>query len=303
MLYEYGLEPEVLSNWQSFRYFYEKFGVEHGRIISRFPKKWTRMVYEACSKCAEVERKKIEEGLANIKTKLLSSNREYNDTIPWLDNAEAQHQLRPFHAIIAGSNPRKRPEVLISEELAEKDTPLWTTSRECIVPRNAAEMASCVRPLLQACSEILFVDPHFSPTASRYLHTFEQFVLAVIGNTKIRRIEYHLQDSEDKPSKEFFEQKCEKLTRLLPKGMDVSFIRWKQVEGKEDLHPRYILTDIGGVRIEHGLDEGEEGETTDISLLDYPVYSKRWKDFQRDSSPYEYVDEVNICGKLEQIHT
>jgi hypothetical protein len=254
------------------------------------------MVYEACSRCADVERKKIEEGLVNIKSKLIASNREYNQTMVWLENAETQHLLQPFHAIIAGSNPRARPEVLIADALDENN-PLWKVNREVCISRNATQLALCLKPLFQACSEVLFVDPHFNPAKHKYLNAFRQFFLAMDGNPKIRRIEYHLEESEEKPSKEFFEEKCqENLPDLLNKGIEITLVRWRKIEGKEDLHPRYILTDIGGVRIEHGLDEGDEGETTDVSLLEHSLYSKRWTDFQRATSPYEYVDEVKVCG-------
>jgi hypothetical protein len=50
------------------------------------------------------------------------------------------------------------------------------------------------------------------------------------------------------------------------------------------------------VRIERGLDEGEEGETTDISLLDETLYRQRWKDFQKATAAFEFVDEVVVKG-------
>jgi hypothetical protein len=298
MLHEFAVEPDVLSNWGSFRYFADQFGVQHGRMISRFPKKWKRMVYNACSRCGEIERKRIEEGLENISSKLLRTNRYYDADIPWLSNAEAQNLVKPFHAIIAVSNPREVPEVLIAENITGA-TVLWNVKRETCVFRNAIEMAQCVKPLFQACSEVLFIDPHFNPSKPEYLNTFQQFFLAMDGNARIRRIEYHLKESDERPSREYFEEKCQRnLPDLFPRGVEVIFIRWREMEGGETLHPRYILTDIGGVRIEHGLDEGEEGETTDISLLDLSLYSQRWRDFQQETSPYEYVDEVKIVGNM-----
>lgn len=51
--------------------------------------------------------------------------------------------------------------------------------------------------------------------------------------------------------------------------------------------------------MEHGLDQGEEGETADISLLDYTLYAQRWKDFQRETPAYKYLDEVRVLGKRE----
>jgi hypothetical protein len=47
MFYEYALKPSLLNNWKDFRYFTEKFGIAQGRLISRYPKRWKRMVYES----------------------------------------------------------------------------------------------------------------------------------------------------------------------------------------------------------------------------------------------------------------
>jgi hypothetical protein len=41
------LKPSLLNNWKDFRYFTEKFGIAQGRLISRYPKRWKRMVYES----------------------------------------------------------------------------------------------------------------------------------------------------------------------------------------------------------------------------------------------------------------
>jgi hypothetical protein len=67
----YCLEPSLLNNWKDFRYFTEKFGASQGRLISRYPKRWKKLVYDSLSNCGEVERKRIEEGLQRIDDRLI----------------------------------------------------------------------------------------------------------------------------------------------------------------------------------------------------------------------------------------
>lgn len=296
MLHEYALDPLVLSNWHSFRYFYEKFGVAHGRLISRFPKKWKKMVYEACGGCGDIERKRIEEKLRDIDAKLLTTGRSYDSNFAWLNNAEVQHRLQPFHAIIANENPRQVNEILIAHDIDENML-LWKVSREIPVPRKAADLAKCLATLLQNSTEILFVDPHFRPYEGRYKNALRHFIeVACANNSNFKRIEYHLEENPDATA-EFFERECcDKIPAIVPHGIEIIFIRWKQRDGGESLHPRYVLTDRGGVRIEHGLDEGNEGETTDISLLDEALYRQRWADFQKATAAFEFVDEVVVKG-------
>ena len=73
-----------------------------------------------------------------------------------------------------------------------------------------------------------------------------------------------------------FKSETAKITPFVQqRRLEMTLVHWRKdrnTEG-ETLHPRYILTDRGGIRIEHGLDEGEYGETTDISLLDRTLYS------------------------------
>ena len=62
MIYEFAVDPSAVNNWQRFRYIYDQCGVEHGRLISRFPHKWRKMVIAACVS-EGVERIKIVERL------------------------------------------------------------------------------------------------------------------------------------------------------------------------------------------------------------------------------------------------
>lgn len=80
MLHEFALDPEVISDWKSFRYFVDSYGVSEGRLISHFPKRWKRLVYDAVAKNkpTEMERKRIEERLINIDDRLLKQSRGYD---------------------------------------------------------------------------------------------------------------------------------------------------------------------------------------------------------------------------------
>jgi len=163
MIHEFALEPTAISNWKDFRYFYDNFGIEHGRLISCFPRKWLKMVYEACNECSDMEKKRIEEKLKSMKgNKLFSFERPYNDNPKntWLKNAEEQHLNRPFRAIVSSDNPRNHSEVLIAGDIDES-TPLWSVKRGQKVPRTEADLSRCASMLLAISEEVLFVDPHF----------------------------------------------------------------------------------------------------------------------------------------------
>jgi hypothetical protein len=117
------------------------------------------------------------------------------------------------------------------------------------------------------------------------------------------RLELHVRrkyecgvDPEDTLKK--FQNLChEKLAPLIPQDSSMKVYIWDQKYGGDKLHPRYVLTEFGGIRFEVGLDEGRKGETTDVSLLDHSLYEERWRDYQKETAAFDLVDEITIEGK------
>jgi hypothetical protein len=299
MLHEYALDPTALANWQSFRYLFENFGVTKGRIIAQYPKVWKRMVYDACAGCRDIERTKIVQRLAEIDDKLFRTSAPFDPELSWLANAEASHNA--FRAVISPDNPRRHEKVLTTDDISEFE-PLWKVEREISVPRTAQALANCVSKLLEHAREVLFVDPHFDPTKSRYRNTLKAFLEIIPEPGKLKRIEYHV--SNRLLTGNFTDSLKEQLPRILSKDITITFIRWLEADDGDSLHPRYILTDRGGIRIEHGLDEELNGPTTDVSLLDTDLFKNRWDDYQKYPAAYfnkekkkptfQYVDEFEL---------
>lgn len=292
MIYEYALGPEVLNSWQNFRIFLVHFGIENGRLISRFPKHWKRMVYEACIDCKEIEKKKIEEKLKGIDNLLYKSGRDYDANNTWLNNAITSHNSRPFKTIISTNNPANLTFVVKSEDADFDQDPL-KISKGIVIQRTAHEISKCSEGLIRLSKEVIFVDQHFGPENIRHRKVLEE-LLSKVDKSKISRIEYHLQQ---KSTKTFFDTECQsKLSRIIPEGLKLHLIRWANFPKSETLHPRYILTEIGGLRVEQGLDEGGLNDTTDIAILGINIYEKRWLEYQKSSSPFKFEDEIIIEG-------
>ena len=299
MINEYAVEPNVMSTWTDFRFIFDRFGIEHGRLISKYPKKWKRFVYDESHGCGDIERKKIEERLAQIDIKLFDQSRPYDGTKPWLQNAENNHHSNPFRAIVATQNPRNQYHILQPDDL-DDGCVLWHVAREKRIQRTAAALAACAAPIISQSQEILFVDPHFGPELPRYCATFNEF-LRVIHSVCLFpiRIEYHL---KEKSNYAFFSSECSRrLPPLLTRGVEVRFVRWREKTNGEKFHARYLLTEKAGIRFETGLDEGGIGETTDVTLLDVGLHQQCWNQYQDAFSTnltgsFEYVDEVIVIG-------
>jgi hypothetical protein len=273
MIHEYALEPDLAANWgnrESFRYFYDKFGLGQPRIVSRYPKKWRQLVWNAFGSTNDMERKRLEELLTRLTERMVKRRgAQYDLSLAWLDKALHEHERVPFHAIVARNNPTGSPEVLKEEQIGESPLSLWDVPRGLSVSRQADAMASAVASVLSRCQSAIFIDPHFGPENARHRRPLEKFLLALTdgraGNA-IHRMEVH---TSAKAAVDFFQRECpQKLPDCIPKGLKVRIVRWKELESGGDLHNRYILTDLGGVIFPAGLDDTQSAAMDDVTLRD-----------------------------------
>ena len=297
MLFEYALDPRLLNNWANFRYYYESFGVSEGRLISRYPKHWERLVYESLDGCGEIERKKIVERLAEIKSRLMNAGRPYDADKDWLLNAEISHSFREFRAIIASANPRKRDFVLDGHALDSHD-PRWKSETRLPLPRQGRELAKALTLLLQISRNLVLVDRHFTPTQPRFRNTLQALVTASrkVTGAYPDRIELLVSPESDFA---FFRNECvSRLSALFATTVVVHVRILAEIPGGEKLHNRYILTERGGAFLGIGLDEGEAGESDDLALMSTSQFDRRWTQYGQGAPAFSTVYEFDVVGRL-----
>ena len=93
-----------------------------------------------------------------------------------------------------------------------------------------------------------------------------------------------------KSTLDFFETSAKKMAARLPSSITVEFARWEQRDGGERIHNRYVLTDLGGVSLGVGIDEGKEGETDDLLLLPQATYALRWAQYVENNGAFKAID-------------
>jgi hypothetical protein len=312
MFYEYAVDPKCFANWDSFRLLIGQFGWKQGRLISKFPRNWKKRVHDIIQenqinnkKLTFMQHQKITDELE--KNIFIKSNQRFDSSnCDWLNNAI--HNITVFRAIIAYDNLEICDKVLIASELIPDDF-LWKVEFTDIIPSTPDELCKCVEKLLQESSEILFIDPYFfrrdkAKDRLRWLTTLEKFI-AVVNKKEDTFLQYHLEISDEeyfKPEekrKEDFQKECDKeIKKLLPYGRIITFFRWKKIDHSGDkFHARYVLTNLGGVWFDVGLDKGKSGETTNVARLEDKVWNSRFNSFKEGSKVYEFVDKVDVIGE------
>jgi hypothetical protein len=298
MIHEYALEPELVASWgnrHDFRYFVEKFGLGQPRIVSRYPRRWTRLVWQAFQSDDDLDRTRMVELLQRLGERMVH-RRDYlwDAGRAWSENARAEHGRVPFHAILARANPGNHPRVLVASEL-DDSTPLWGVPRAVTIARRAGDMAAAVAAMLRIAEVIVFVDPYFGPDKRRHRQTLEAFLRATVEGRPIDRpgrVEVNTSADEDRTgTREFFEGECQRqLPRCLPIDIRLRIGRLEQRPRGEELHNRYILTDIGGLQFGAGLGEGDDGTTDDVHLLERAQYHERWQQYASDALAFDRPD-------------
>lgn len=299
MLYEYAVEPKAIgTSWESFKYLIEKFGFDRGRLISRFPKKWTQQVIETArqSGMAEVRFKSLVDKLDKAKTQVLVPSGRHYDSVAgdWLDNAIQQHTLEPFRAIIASENRGVKDFILVAEEIVE-ETPLMIAPTEQEVGQIGKLLAEAMSPFLKYSKKILFVDPYFDLRESRYKETLQASleIIAAAGSNGVQ-CELHFRDFDDTPSTQFIASSVASwLKGKLPEGLTVRLFSWKRKKPGVKFHARFLLTERGGILVDEGFSSDDSDNKVLLKLLGFKYCQDKLATFERSSQVYELIEPIS----------
>jgi len=267
MIFEYALEPQLLSNWSRFQRVVGLFGITKGRLISRYPKRWARLVYDSVPS-GTTEKSKIEIALKRVERDLLlPRNHQWDDAIDWLTNAIAEHGRAPFQAILAGG-PHANVVVIDANDLDSTDLPpLLHAGPSRIVARDASEIGKAVRSLLLVSKKVLLVEPNFTIKSPRFQDPLAAILMAALDlQMRVRpdaEVELHLgMDKLDEyPNKQ---GALDAFLRLhVPERMNFTVVGWH----KDDIHNRYLVTDRFGISIGEGFGLPDEKSSRTVDVL------------------------------------
>ena len=295
MLYEYAVEPRAIAaDWQTCRYLSEKFGFDRGRLLALYPKKWLPLAIEAAVDLPDVQKKTVVEKLVRLKRDCsIRSGRAYDPELPdWLANAVAQQGIDPFHAIIATANPGDQDFVLHANDLDETH-PLFVVHHDCQVPRDVASLATAMSFLLKTARSVLFVDAYYDPFNVKYQNTLQACLSLVHEANPEAVCQVHHLDHQRCPPAEAIEREAHtKFRTVIPAGMTVTIYRWREKDGGEGFHARYLLTDKGGIRIDAGFSAEGNQQTTDMALMAFDLSQSRMEALARNADVFELVEPV-----------
>ena len=301
MISEYALDPNLLAQrFSEEPYFFNNaFGVE-GRILSQYPSSWKRAVWDAFAASALGRNPLARTKLEALMVKLSTSNsvrrgNSHGDIQDWLQRAQREHIDRPFRGILAGGNPADQTEIIPFDVLMEDGGhDLWCGTHSCQPLRQKASLAEAVASLLRCSRHIVFVDPYFAPQQLRFSDSISEFVRVAMDRrsvpdvprvdiitTETDRHGTPLQGADLASALVFLKDKCsERIRPKIAAEIDVYLSVYLEIAGGQEIHERYILTEIAAVKFGKGLDcELNQASTTrdDLVLLSYDVGQSLWE--------------------------
>jgi len=326
MIYEYALDPALVARWhdrKEYLFFDEKFGIATRRLVSIYPNKWQKMIWEAfrSGEHADDQNAELHLGalIGHLKENAIKRRSTFSEIPSWLDRTVKEHSERPFYAILTIRSEQLHRDIINTTQLIERGHDKWAVPGLPMTPRRASEVADLIAPVLRACKHAIFVDPYFDPAKAKFKRPFKAMIEKMFewrdGSEELT-IELHTgieryfkspyspirnAVSENLKYHELVDSCCAKLPDIVPSGIKIRLVVWKKRDNGQELHNRYVLTDFAGIILGAGLDEcsNPDSESMDnITLLPKEQRNTCWKQYDRTSPAFDYAgDPIEIMGQ------
>jgi hypothetical protein len=278
MFKEIAVDPAaVAASYLQFNHIIDRFGIPEGRLIAAFPSKWKRLVYEAANAQLKghLDLKRIEERLHKLpSTVLLSRERPGQGCAEnWIGAAIEEHRRLPFDAVVAAAAVGE-PGFLQPADVSVEH-PCFATNRQWHVRREAVSMADCCGPLWLSSNHIKLVDPHFDAGSRRFKRPFLEFMRRVKPGTIV---DVFRGDRVDAGQYVAGVQRA--LEEIAPGGVVLRLF----VRPQDPMHNRFVMSSVGGVSFQIGLDDDATGERPEdiVTVLQDDVWRREWATYSGD---------------------
>ncbi len=199
-----------------------------------------------------------------------------SNTAQWNGSFVDEHNRHPFHTILSPSTKKQTSVCQDVAWLQKLDSPFFNHHSSLRALRNANELTDTVKPLLQNAKKFIFVDPYFvnSGIEKTYKAYFDVICdcAHIRTKTKIKvTIACRLCNGKNSVTRKDLENVCAHIfSQVNTQKVEISVYAIKEISGSQEIHNRYILTEIGGVIFGHGTGESTraaQGSYEQLSLL------------------------------------
>lgn len=270
MIFEYAIDPAVLSDVNSCRTVIESFKPELGRLIADAPRRWVREANQAINsipheQCQPIMKKTIKSGLKKLLDQSLCANRTTGDWdrdgLSWVEYIANCNREYPFAAVITRDEVNEPVKTYSISNLFLNAPECWNHSLQVNIRRQAQDIANVMMPLLVIAREIHLIDMHIYPNEAKYRNV----LLEIISRCEkynfgrgVKKLVIHTSDHRQDMQTSLQRN----ILPALPEGFELVCHQWPQAIE----HDRFVITDVAGLSFGHGLDEGRRGMNEEVMV-------------------------------------
>lgn len=270
ILGEFAINPACITKPSDLKEIFNRFGFHHGAVISDFPNAWHKTVSLHASDLPEPDKSAFLDRLSRVKDSVLARVRSNSQGESWIEQARASAKDMAFYSILdTQSSEGARSYFEAMEQLD-----LTGGLREGKVTRTADSLVRSFLPLVLCSDKFTIVDPYVMPDAA-----YRKFIKALVDARRARSrstlfVDLHLEFDENADSMRDGTPQCINAFEAWARGIGSNLVMtvhlWSDM-GIGEIHPRYLLTERGGVRLDRGVrippQLNQQDHDTDVAMM------------------------------------
>lgn len=195
------------------------------------------------------------------------------------------------------------------------ETAAWTPPAPPVV-RRPRELANALAPILRSARQLRFVDPYFDAEDASFLEPMKEYLLVAqkrrsVGELLIQ-VHFAVRPKDVEQASRIQNQlatdvtlarskldACERQIKPLPQPhVTVQAFAWGMGSSGVKMHNRYVLTEVGGIAVQIGLDRNIRNtiQTDDFTVLSKEQHAVRLTEYRAESTVYRLLADRRFVG-------
>lgn len=305
MIYEYALEPALLTSWASddrdYAEFFREYGLGSPRIISSFPKRKKSMLRRYLLENGPTDAQSLAaqryiEMVQSIVEVLILRDVQY-DQASWVDDVVLENTRAPFDVILSLTEVQEQNSITPSSMYLQNS--IWECCRQLSVTRTNEEFLSKISNMIRlSVKDIVIIDPFgYQDESIRLINDIASIVVQNRLSADLPVIKIIYKKNKRERSLSAASNVKGRIAELLTdeaKSLRFEIFAVRQIGDGDVFHNRCILTENAGVISGHGFTlTGNECHTDELTLMDEEIYQKKWGQFV-DMNGFEVASEAVI---------
>lgn len=307
MIYEYAIEPKIISLWASsdrdYAEFFREYGLGTPRIISNFPKSKTSkfrsyLLRHAPENPDSLQGMRYTEMVLKIAEATAQRECQTEQDDDWRQLVAIENNRLPFDVILTNDSIDMERNITLSSMYTRNS--IWSHDKQKSVQRTNEKMLETIGNFIKLSSDkIIIVDTYgWTDESINFIRELLNLVQGRQLNSKIPDLSLFYKDKRGgastgvgSPTASYVKSQILKHHQgFEPSKLSVFCLREKPEN--DIFHNRCILSELGGMLMGHGIGvSGVEHHTDDLALMEVSIYLKKWQLFSGETT-YEVVSKA-----------